>query len=91
METENNNPGYFGYLALAEEEYPALIEQYPDLGTLSKRELDVFSQLLTDKTQAQIAEALYISPSSVHFHCKNIYKKLCITSRKQLLIRYKEL
>jgi len=47
--------------------------------------------LLTDKTQTQIAEELYISHSSVHFHCKNIYKKLDINSRKQLLIKYKNI
>ena len=66
------------------------MEQYPELELLSKREMDVFARLLTDKTQAKIAEELYISHSSVHFHCKNIYRKLQINNRKQLLIRYKD-
>ena len=82
---------YFNYIALAENEHKRLLEIYPELGNLSKRELEVFAQLLTDKTQAQIAEELYITHSSVHFHCKNIYKKLGISSRKQLLIKYKDL
>ncbi len=82
---------YFDYLALADNEYKRLLEKYPELTNLSKRELDVFAKLLTDKTQAQIAEALFISHSSVHFHCKNIYKKLNISSRKQLLIKYKDI
>ncbi len=82
---------YFDYLALAENEYKRLLENHPELTTLSKRELDVFAQLLTDKTQAQIAEELFISHSSVHFHCKNIYKKLQINSRRQLLIKYKDI
>lgn len=81
---------YFDYLALAENEYKRLLQAYPELETLSKRELEVFAQLLTDKTQAEIAEDLFITHSSVHFHCKNIYKKLNINSRKQLLIRYKD-
>ena len=80
---------YFDYLALAESEYKRLLEAYPELKTLSKREIEVFAQLLTDKTQAQIAQTLYITHSSVHFHCKNIYKKLEINSRRQLLIKYK--
>ena len=80
---------YFDYLALAESEYKRLLEDYPELKTLSKRELEVFSQLLTDKTQAQIAEELFVTHSSVHFHCKNIYKKLELNSRRQLLIKYK--
>ncbi len=82
---------YFNYIALAENEHKRLLETYPELENLSKRELEVFAQLLTDKTQAQIAEELYITHSSVHFHCKNIYKKLGISSRKQLLIKYKDL
>ncbi|MBR7133017.1 MAG: helix-turn-helix transcriptional regulator [Clostridia bacterium] len=80
---------YFDYLALAEIEYKRLLEKYPELTKLSNREMEVFAQLLTDKTQSQIAEALFITHSSVHFHCKNIYKKLEINSRKQLLIKYK--
>ena len=82
---------YFNYIALAEDEHKRLLEIYPELEKLSRRELEVFAQLLTDKTQAQIAEELYITHSSVHFHCKNIYKKLGISSRKQLLIKYKDL
>lgn len=82
---------YFNYIALAEDEHKRQLEIYPELENLSKRELEVFAQLLTDKTQAQIAEELYITHSSVHFHCKNIYKKLGISSRKQLLIKYKDL
>ena len=82
---------YFDYIALAENEHKRLLEIYPELEKLSRRELEVFAQLLTDKTQAQIAEELFITHSSVHFHCKNIYKKLGISSRKQLLIKYKDL
>ena len=82
---------YFDYLALAENEYKLLLKKYPELTGLSKREFEVFAQLLTDKTQVQIAEDMFISHSSVHFHCKNIYKKLQINSRRQLLIKYKEI
>ena len=82
---------YFDYLALAQNEYKLLLEKYPELALLSKREFEVFAQLLTDKTQAQIAEELFVSHSSVHFHCKNIYKKLDVSSRKQILIKYKDL
>ncbi len=82
---------YFDYLALAENEYRNLLKKHPELTELSKREQDVFAQLLTDKTQVQIAESLFLSHASIHFHCKNIYKKLNINSRKQLLIKYKDI
>ncbi len=82
---------YFEYLELAENEYRRLVETYPELCELSKRELDVFFRLMTDKTQMEIAKELFVSYSSVHFHCKNIYKKLGINSRKKLLIKYKDI
>ncbi len=82
---------YFDYLALAEREFEVMLQKHPEVKTLSQRELEVFSKLMSDKTRNEIAEELYISPSSVHFHCKNIYKKLGISSRKQMLIKYKDI
>lgn len=82
---------YFDYLKLAKREFHSILKQHPELSLLSTREMDVFEQLLSDKTQAEIAKVLFISHSAVHFHCKNIYKKLNITSRRQLLITYKDL
>lgn len=89
MNERNGGLKFFDYVRLAKEQYQELLKQYPELDSLSSRELEVFEQLLSDKTQAEIAEELFVSPSSVHFHCKNIYKKLNISSRKQLLIKYK--
>ncbi len=82
---------YFDYLLLAKKEYPALLETHPELEKLSPRENEVFAHLLTDKTLGVIAEELFITYSSAHFHCKNIYKKLEVKSRKELLIKYKDL
>lgn len=89
MNTEHRN--FFDYLKLAKQELKTLQEVHPELATLSARELEVFDQLLSDKTLAEIAEELYISYSSVHFHCKNIYRKLKLSSRRQLLMTYKDL
>lgn len=88
---DKDNLNYLEYMALAENEYQSLIQKYPELTELSKREREVFCYLLTDKTQAEIAKDLFVSHSSVHFHCKNIYKKLKINSRMQLLIKYKDI
>ena len=87
----NNTLNYFDYMRLAKQAYQKMLVQHPELAALSVRELEIFENLLSDKTQAQIGEQLYISHSAVHFHCKNIYKKLNISSRKQLLIQYKDL
>ena len=82
---------YFKYMKLAKEALQELIKMYPELGALSGRELEFFESLLTDKTLAGIAKELGITESGAHFHCKNIYKKLQISSRNQLLIKYKKL
>lgn len=67
------------------------ISRYPELAALTERELEVFYNLLTDKTQLQIASKIFVSPSAVHFHRKNIYRKLDIGSRMQLMIKYKDI
>ena len=85
------NLSYFDYLNLAKKEFDALVIKYPELSLLSSRELEVFAQLLSDKTQSEIAEELFVCTSSVHFHCKNIYRKLDVSSRKQFLIKYKDI
>jgi len=88
---QSSGKKYFEYLRMAKEEFDIILERHPELALLSAREMEVFEQLLTDKTLAQIAGDLYISHSTVHFHCKNIYKKLDITSRRQFIITYKDL
>ena len=82
---------FFKYMELAKQELQTIQEVHPELTKLSSREIEVFAYLLTDKTQEDIAKELFISSSSVHFHCKNIYKKLEVTGRRQILIRYKDL
>ena len=82
---------YFEYMKLAKEALKSLLEAHPELAALSRRELEVFEQLLSDKTLPVVAEELGISESAAHFHCKNIYKKLHMLSRRQLLITYKDL
>ena len=85
------NHKFFDCLKKAKEELRALLEIHPELAALSARELEVFDYLLSDKTLSMIAEELVISYSSVHFHCKNIYRKLNLSSRRQLLMTYKDL
>lgn len=82
---------FFDYLKLAKQELQTLLDTHPELAALSPRELEVFSYLLSDKTLAVIAEELFLSYSSVHFHCKNIYRKLELSGRRQLLMTYKDL
>ena len=90
-ENTHANHSFFDCLKRAKEEFQSLTEIHPELAALSARELEVFFHLLSDKTLSMIGEELVISYSSVHFHCKNIYRKLNLSSRRQLLMTYKDL
>lgn len=83
--------GFLEYVELAKQGLKSVRQIYPELTKLSPREMEVFAHLLSDKTQEEIARELFISSSSVHFHCKNIYKKLEVSGRRQILIKYKNL
>ncbi len=50
-------------------------------GGLTRREMEVLRLVAQGLTDAQIAEALVISPRTVNAHLRSIYRKLGITSR----------
>lgn len=52
---------------------------------LSEREFEVLNQAISDKTNGEIAEALFLSVNTVKFHLKNVYEKLGVTNRKEAL------
>jgi DNA-binding NarL/FixJ family response regulator len=54
---------------------------------LSQRELDVLGLLADGKANHEIAEALYISPSTVRNHVANILAKLHVDNRVQAAVR----
>jgi DNA-binding CsgD family transcriptional regulator len=55
---------------------------------LSPKEREIFALLLTEAAPKQIAFDLDLSVSAVKFHTKNIYRKLSIQSRVELLARF---
>ena len=64
------------------EEYNFFVE---NLGMLTPAEYRVYELYLSGKTAKQIAEILHITENTLKYHNKNIYSKLGISSRKQLL------
>ena len=56
-----------------------------NLDTLTNREREIFDLYLSGKRAKEIHEILGMSENTVKFHNKNIYSKLGISSRKQLL------
>lgn len=55
------------------------------LERLSKTEWGVLGKLLERNTERQIAQSIGRSPHTIHVHVKSIYRKLMVSSRKQLL------
>ncbi len=61
-----------------------------DQEALSKRELEILEQMAEGQNVARIAETLFISPFTVKKHIENIYNKLHIRSRVELLLWYQQ-
>jgi DNA-binding NarL/FixJ family response regulator len=58
---------------------------------LSERELEVLRLLASGRTNAQVAEDLFISVGTVKSHTGNIYRKLNARNRAEALTRAREL
>jgi len=61
--------------------------QFPPL---SSREQEVAGLVLEGRSNKQIAAALHITVSTVEFHLKNIYAKLQVRSRTELVLKLRE-
>lgn len=55
-------------------------EQAVDYG-LTKRETEILEQLAAGRNYQEIAENLFISPSTVRKHIENIYQKLQVHNK----------
>lgn len=65
----------------AERAREELVVQY----RLTERESEVLAHLCDARTASWIADKLFISPSTVNVHIKNIYRKCDVHSRQELL------
>jgi DNA-binding NarL/FixJ family response regulator len=64
-------------------------EEKPDWEqVLTPKEKEVFALLLEGLTMRQIAGELHMKYDAVNYHYKNIYRKLNINSRVELIVRY---
>ena len=65
------------------------IEHLAQEGKLTPREREVLVELAAGHSSSYIAELLFISSNTARSHMKNIYKKLGVHSREELLTRIK--
>lgn len=64
-------------------EYEELLESDP----LTDRELEVLALIVAGRSNAEIAEELYITVGTVKTHVRNILNKLCAADRTQAAVR----
>jgi len=57
---------------------------------LSNRETQVLQHLIKGQTQQDIADSLFICVRTVKFHCGNIYQKLAVKNKIELLRKLNE-
>jgi DNA-binding CsgD family transcriptional regulator len=65
--------------------FRAHCEKIASLYGLSKREAEVFTLFARGRSQTRIADDLYISSGTVSTHLRNIYRKLNVHSRQELI------
>ena len=58
---------------------------------LSEREREVLALVVAGKTNRQIASELFVAPSTIKTHTKNVYKKLGVRSRPRAVLTAREL
>jgi two-component system nitrate/nitrite response regulator NarP len=58
------------------------------LATLTRRELEVLSDLAAGRTNKQIARDLGVSLNTIKFHVRNLFQKLGVNSRSQAISMY---
>lgn len=58
------------------------------LASLTRRELEVLSDLASGRTNKQIARELDVSLNTVKFHVRNLFQKLGVNSRSQAIALY---
>ena len=66
-----------------------LLEKFERHYQLSPRETEVFQLVMEGRSNAEIANTLFISENTVKFHMKNMLKKTQCTNRSELMALYK--
>jgi DNA-binding CsgD family transcriptional regulator len=65
-----------------------MIEETSDVLGLTEREREVLALVAKGKTNAEIAETLWIAPSTVRKHLENVYAKLGVRTRTAAAARF---
>jgi DNA-binding CsgD family transcriptional regulator len=65
-----------------------LLEETRDELGLTSRERDVLACVARGKTNAEVAEILWVTPSTIRKHLENVYAKLGVHTRTAAVTRF---
>jgi len=68
-----------------------IIEIWPQVAELTSREVEVFMYLVANKRRKDIADEMFVTESTVKKHTSNIFRKLDISSRAEIMDRLNNL
>jgi DNA-binding CsgD family transcriptional regulator len=69
---------------------PTIARDAQGIDALSAREHEVAALVLADKRNTDIARELFLSPKTIESHTHNIYAKLGVSSRVELVTRLRD-
>lgn len=75
----------YNVFKLKQEEMLKTAEHLMQYGDLTERECQIIELLLQGRTYKMIADELYLSENTIKTHIKNIYSKLAVRSKSELI------
>src|SRR5690606_19518269 len=63
--------------------------KYEKTAQLTPREIEIMTMLQQGTSYKEVASQLFVSVDTVKYHIRNIYQKLQVTSRAELILKYK--
>jgi two-component system invasion response regulator UvrY len=64
---------------------PHIPPEHSPVARLTRRELEIFTMLAEGRSVNEIAEAIFLSPKTVHAHRANILRKLNLTNSSEVI------
>ncbi len=68
-----------------------IISVWPEVAQLTSREVEVFMYMIDNKRRKDIAEEMFVTESTVKKHTSNIFRKLDISSRYEIMEKIKKI
>lgn len=68
-----------------------ILENWPAVTSLTPREMEVFSELIVNKKRKDIAEQLCVSENTIKKHTSNIFDKLEVSTRSDIMDKLSEI